>query len=180
MSRQVPPLLTHTFKDTGWTVQIRKLSPFMKDDIEAGLRAADRREGKAPIAPLVPGVEGKLEPNESDPDYVTELNRYRFELRGRVNEALLRAAVRRGIVLDNLDPATITAELNEFRQQLAEDGIELAAEDEKYLFVTRICIGSDEDTREMYDALFKRSTPSREDIEDQKAMFRGNVSGSTD
>ncbi len=180
MSRQVPPLMDHTFQDTGWTVKIRKLSPFMKDDIEAALRSADRKPGHMPHPPMVAGVEGKPEPNESDPDYINDYNRYRFDLRGRVNEALLRAAIRRGIDLDGTDPATVDAEIKRFRDEMAADGLELPDEDTKYFFVTRICIGSDEDTREMYDALFKRSTPSREEIEDQKAMFRRDVPGQAD
>jgi hypothetical protein len=180
MSRQVPPLETHTFKDTGWTVQIRKLSPFLKDDIESGLRSMDRKSEKMPKPPMVPGVEGKLEPNESDPDYMTALGRYNFELRGRVNEALLRAAIRRGIVLDTIGEDIVAEEIARFKTELEADGIISPDEDPKYFFVTRICIGSDEDTREMYDALFKRSQPSREEIEDQKAMFRGDVPGSTD
>lgn len=178
MGHQVPLLITHTFQDTGRTVQIRKLSPFLKDDVSVGLRKRDRRDGKVPIAPMVPGVEGKLEPNEADPDFLEARLKYEYELISRVNIELMRVAIHRGIELEITDD--IHAEVDELISQLQSYDLELDETDPKVLYITRICVGSDNDTSELYDALFRRSIPTREAVEAHKATFPDTVEGSAD
>lgn len=178
MGHRVPQLMEHTFQGTGITVQIRKLSPFLQDDVKVSIRKRDKADGTFPMPPMVPGVEGKLEPNDSDPDYLDNLIKYNQEAQARVNTELMRVAIRRGIELAVDDE--IKALVNELKQQLAVDGIEIDEEDDKIIYVTRICVGSDEDTRELYDALFKRSIPTREAVDAHKATFPGDISGAAD
>lgn len=169
--RAVPPLSTYTF-DTGITVGIRKLSPFLRDDIEAQLRKDDRRAGAAPTPPLAPGVEGELEPNESDPDYLAARVSYEAALRPRVQEKLLRIAIKRGVEVD-IDQAALSA----FRADMTAEGIDLDEADDKLLYVTRLCVGSNEDTQDLYNAIFTRAMPTREAVEAHKATFPRDVPG---
>jgi len=169
--RAVPPLPTYTF-DTGITVGIRKLSPFLRDDIEAQLRKDDRRDKTAPTPPLAAGVEGQLESNESDPDYLAARTAYEIALRTRVQEKLLRIAIKRGVEVE-IDQAALDA----YKADLAADGIVPDEADEKVLYVTRLCIGSDADTQDLYNAIFTRAMPTREAVEAHKATFPGDSSG---
>jgi len=177
MGHRVPQLMEHTFQGTGITVQIRKLSPFIQDDVKVSIRKKDKAAGKYPEPPMVPGVEGKLEPNESDPDYLNALAKYNREAKDRINAELMRVAIRRGIELDVGED--IKAQIEELRIQLEVDGIEIEETDPKIIYITRICIGSDEDTSDLYDALFRRSIPTKEAVEAHKATFPGDVPGPT-
>jgi hypothetical protein len=176
MSRSVPPLLVHVFQDTGREVQIRKLSPFIRDDVAASIRKKDKAENNYPMPPMAAGVEGKLEPNDSDPDYNVAKQQYERRLPGRIQEQLLRVSIHRGIEIEFTEE--IKNDISLFKAQMAANGVEINPEvDDKELYVTRICIGSNDDLQELHDALFKRSLPTREAIEAEKATFPGDVSG---
>jgi hypothetical protein len=169
--RAVPPLPTYTF-DTGITVGIRKLSPFLRDDIEAQIRKDDRRDGKVPTPPLAAGVEGVPEPNESDPDYLEARIAYEAALRPRIQERLLRIAITRGVAV-----AIDRDALDAYQADMHAAGIEVDEADEKVLYITRLCIGSNEDTQDLYNAIFTRAMPTREAVEAHKATFPRDVSG---
>ena len=176
MTRAVPPLLNHTFQDTGMTVQLRKLSPFLQDDVTTTLRKADRAAGTYPMPPIVAGVEGKLEANDSDPDYQKAAYKYEVELRPRVQEKLMSLAIVRGIVFEFGEPEQ--AMVKELRQQMSDLGIVTETDvSDRELYITRICCGSKEDIRELYDAMFKRTVPTSAEVDDQKATFPDNSSG---
>jgi hypothetical protein len=164
--RAVPPLPTYTF-DTGITVGIRKLSPFLRDDIEAHIRASDKREGKAPTPPLAPGVDGVLELNESDPDYLVAVGAYEVAIRPRIQEKLLRIAIKRGVEVE-IDYEAVAA----YRADMEAEGVKLPDEDDKYFYVTRLCVGSAQDLSDLYDTIFKRAMPTKEAIEAHKATFQ--------
>lgn len=162
---------TYTF-DTGITVHIRKLSPFLRDDIEAQLRRDDMSSGNAPSPPLAPGMDGAMEPNEADPDYIEARNAYERELLTRINEKLLRVAIKRGVDVEIDHDA-----LNQWREDMADAGITVDETDEKVLYVTRLCFGSHADAQDLYNAIFTRSVPTREAVEAHKATFPRDVSG---
>lgn len=171
--RQVPALEEFTFKDTGITVQLRKVSPLLRDDLDAMLR----RTNPPPSPPLntVPAGFGdapqKQEPNEADPDYAQALLKWQLEHFNRVGEALFALAVKRYVEVE-VDHEAVA----QLRADCAAIGIDLDPDD-KLVYVSRICIGTNEDRVDLSNALFKRSSTFREAVDSHKATFRGDVPG---
>ena len=164
--RAVPALMTHTFADTGMTVGIRKLSPLLRDDIDIALR----REFPEPAPPVVDTELGP-EVNAADETYLKRRAEWMVAHVERRSERMLRVAIKRGIEVE-VDADAVAA----LRADMAEQGVTLD-DDDKFVYVSRICIGSTEDLQELYDALTRRSMPTRQAVEAHKATFPGDVQG---
>lgn len=164
--RAVPALVQHTFKDTGITVGIRKLSPLLRDDIDMALR----NEFPEPEPPIVETELGK-EANPADEDYLKRRAEWMVAHMERRSERMLRIAIKRGVEVE-VDHEAVA----QLRTDMAEQGVDLDPDD-AFVYVTRICIGSSDDLQELYDALTKRSMPTREAVEAHKATFPGDVQG---
>lgn len=176
LARRPPDARPFTFPDTGITVQIRKFSPLLRDDLDAALR----REYPPPDPPLntVPGGFGdgatKQEPNESDPDWIKAVAKWHVAHYERLGERLFRIAVKRYIDCEvDLDA------VKRLRDDFKELGVDLDPDD-KYIYVTRICIGTLQDRDDLSTALFKRTAELGEAVDAHKATFRGDVSGPID
>lgn len=172
MSRAVPKLDEFTFPDTGITIRIRKFSPSLRDDIDAALR----RQYPVPDPPMSAPVEGfgdaKPQPNPLDPDYRERVAAWQMAHMARLSDKLLRVAIAHCVEIDaESDMAGAVAEL---KDRMAPLGVELN-DDEKYLYITRIAVGSREDLRDFETALFTRAQPTRDEVESVKATFRGDV-----
>lgn len=174
--RQVPTLQLFTFPDTGITVQLHKVSPLLRDDIDAMLR----RQFPPPDPPLntVPSGFGdgapRQEPNEADPNYQMALARWRIEHINRTGDKLMELAIRSYIVCD-VDHEAV-ARLRASMQAL---GVELDPDD-AYVYISRICIGTPDDQRDLSTALFTRAAALREAAQAHKDTFPGDVSGQAD
>lgn len=171
--RQVPALESFTFTDTGITVQLRKVSPLLRDDVDALLR----RKFPPPQPPLSRGTEGfgeaKMETNPADPDYQAALLKWQIEHYQRVGDTLLELGIKRYVECEVDQEAVKT-----LRADMAALGVELDADD-KFVFVSRIAIGTRDDLDEFSNALFKRRQ-LQEAVDAHKATFRGDISGETD
>lgn len=168
--RAVPPLPEFVFKDTGRVVSLRKISPMLRDDIDMAMR----REFPPPEPPVIEvdyGDRKVKEPNDADPDYDRLLRRWRIEHAERVSEQLLRVAIKRAVECE-VDHEAV----DQLRRDMAEIGITLDPDD-KYVYVSRICIGTPEDLAELAAAIFRRSMPTPEAVEGHKAMFPGDIPG---
>ncbi len=157
-------LIPYTFKDTGRTVMIRKISPYLINEL--------RKLYPAPEAPTqVVDYDGEkiVESNPSHPDHVKAMQEYNLMIEQRMR----RLIIKRGVVVD-FTPE-IEQEIEELRAFWAEEteGHEIEETDNTVFYVTYLCFGSDADAEELLDAIMRRSQPTREDVELTKAAFRG-------
>jgi hypothetical protein len=154
----------YTFKDTGITVKIKKISPMLAADVSASMPD-----------PLPPEQEvdygeprGKrMEPNYSDPGYAAQLAAHKQ----KVFAALQRVMIKRAVIVEGDDWKADVQEYRDFIQ--AETGAPLDEPDDLLVYVMRVCIGSQEDMMELLSAITTRSQPTQEAIEQAKRSFRG-------
>lgn len=154
----------YTFKDTGLTVKIRKISPMLAADVSASMPD-----------PLPPEQEvdygeprGKrMEPNYGDPQYAVDLAAHKQ----KVFAALQRVMIKRAVVVEGDEWKEAVQEYRDFIQ--AETGAPLAETDDLLVYVMRVCIGSQEDMMELLSAITSRSQPTQEAVEQAKRSFRG-------
>lgn len=169
--RTVPPLPEHTFKDTGITVNIRRLSPLTADEVTKAIR----KERPVPKAPenLVDYGDGKKvpEPNTADPAYIVEVNAYNAWLNEEVGKRLMHLIIHRAVVCD-VDADAVAA----LRADLADIGVTLE-DDDKTVYVQHICVGTMDDLEELRQAVMERSQPTEKEIQANLDSFRGDVSG---
>lgn len=162
--RVAPPLPEYTFPDSGYTVRLRKVSPMLRDDLEMDLR----RKHPAPTPPVITTELG-TEENPADPAYQAALLTWNGEHYERLGEAWFRALVDLGVECEIDDEAVARV-----RAWAAARDLPLDADD-KYVFVRYCCVTTQEAIREFRDAASRRSTPTREVVDEHKAMFPGNV-----
>lgn len=169
------PLEDFTFEGTGITVKIRRVSPLLRDDIDAQLRI-EFPQPEVPVVRRNYGTEEKPEwieePDPMNAKYKEELRVWGIQHANRVGDKLLWVAVRRGVDLELTEE--MKREVDEIREDLRLVGVELDPSD-KFVYITRIALGSTESLRELYDMIFSRSRPTREEVEAMKATFPGNV-----
>lgn len=155
-------LYDHTFRDTGITVKIRKVSPLLITDIDDAMPKPE-----PPMQEVDYGEpRGKVqEPNLSEPGYLRQLD----ERRGRVWRAWRRAVILRGVVPEGDD---WKGEVEAYRALVAQEaGSPLDEEEDWLVYVLRICVGSMEDLNELIQDITNRSGPTEEAIEKAKATF---------
>jgi len=145
--RMVPPTLyDFTFQDTGISVKIAKQSPHI---------GAELRKAFPPPKPpkqLVEFADGtkRDEANESDPDYQREMEDYNLMLEAKMRSVLIK----RGVICD-----VDTEAVKELRAQMDAIGVTLDADD-KVVYITHICVGSEDGYNELVAALTQRAQPT--------------------
>lgn len=174
--REVPPI-EFTFPDVDVTVQIRRISPLLRDDIDSQLRV-ESPPPEVPIKKRNYGTEEEPdyieEPDPFDPIYKEAVRKWSITHGNDLGTRLLRIAVMRGVVLE-LDENQ-KQEVQQLREDMREVGIELDPDD-KFVYITRICVSTNDTLRSLHDAIFTASRPDREVIEAMKATFPSNVQG---
>lgn len=157
-------LYPHLIRDTEITINIRKVSPFLLNEVS--------EQFPAPLAPIVTvtiGDEKREERNEADPTYQEALKAHRRLLLQKTQELI----VERGVVL-TLTPEQ-KAEVKELRSQfLAMTGNELQGSD-KAIYLMKIAIGTEEDLQELVEAITRRSHPTEQEMAKASDSFRGKV-----
>lgn len=159
MSAKVEPF---TFKDTGITVGIRKVSPLLL------LKIRDRYPAPKPPLQEVDYGDGKkrLEPNPTHPDYLEAQQAYEqaMELRART------LLIQRGVVLEwTEENKAALQELKDYWQK--ENGEPFPVEDDLVAFVSYVAVGSDSDLTELIEALVKRSQPTEAAVQGAADRF---------
>lgn len=157
-------LTDFTFRDTGITVKIRKISPMLAADIAAAIPEPLPPENEVDYGP----PKGKVkEPNLTDPDYQRKL----LEHSRRVFIAWRRVMVMRAVDKDSL-PDGWDEEVKQYRDFIREQtGKEIDEPEDLVVYILRICVGSEEDLGEFINAVTRRSQPTAEVIEQAKASF---------
>ena len=157
-------LTDFTFKDTGITVKIKKVSPMVVDDVRASIPE-----------PLPPEQEvdygeprGKvMERNYSDPNYALELEAHNKKVAALVQKVI----VNRAVILEGDEWRKEVQDYRDFI--LSSTGYPLAETDDVLVYILRVCVGSKEDMSDLIDAIIKRSQPTQEAVEQAKRSFRG-------
>lgn len=159
MSAKLEP---YVFKDTGETVQIRKVSPLLVIKLRERFPAP-----KPPLQTVDYGDGPKQEQNPTEPGYLLAVQEYEQAMERRVRNLLIQ----RGVVIDwDDDKKTKLAELRSWwKATYAEDLDDL---DDTFAYVSYICVGSDSDLEELVNMLIKRSQPSQEGIEAAQARLK--------
>lgn len=151
------------FQDTGITIQIRKVSPLLAVDVDASiprptppLNKVDYGDGRGEV----------MEPNLSDPSYLKALEARQTE----VGMAVIRATILRSVIING---AEWKDEVEEYRKFIQETtGAPLAEANDLYVYITRICTGSQDDLNDLITAITTRSQPTPEEIAKAKDSFR--------
>lgn len=169
------PAEEYTFPDSSITVKVRRISPLLRDDIEAQCR----REFPEPEVPMKKRNYG----TEDEPDWIVEADPYDQAYRdakqkwnvehvNRVGDKLLWLAVRRGIEVEMSDD--VLQQVKDLREDMSLVGVELDPDD-KFIYVSRICVDKLDTLRELYEVLFSTSKPTKDEVDAMKATFPGNV-----
>lgn len=154
-----------TFKDSGRTVQIRKVSFLLLPE----LRKAYEKQNPPPAPPMQEvkyGDRTEQEANYADPDYARRLEKYNDTARQVVEEQARHLYAQRGVQCE-VDAAAVT----ELREQLHDSGTELDPDD-KFVYLWYLCVGSPEDYDEFTDALLRRNQPTAEAVQENLNSFR--------
>lgn len=156
----MPELTSHVFKDTGVTIQIRKVSPMLVMEIKRQFP-----EPKPPTNKVDYGDGNEVEEsNYAHPDYARALEDYNQELEKRIRRLLIK----RGVVC-NVDKQAVD-ELREFWK--AEYEMDLPESDDLMAYISYICIGTDSDMEELLNAIMRRSQPTELAIAEATRAFQ--------
>lgn len=159
MSAKLEP---YVFKDTGETVQIRKVSPLLVIKLRERFPAP-----RPPLQTVDYGDGPKQEQNPTEPNYLLAVQDYEQAMERRVRNLLIQ----RGVIIDWDDEKK--ARLEELRAwwktTYNEDLDDL---DDTFAYVSYLCVGSDSDLEDLINILIKRSQPSKEGIEGAQERFK--------
>lgn len=154
------PTKEYTFKDTGETIQLKKVSPLLM------IRLQDRFPApKPPLQTVDYGDGPKLEPNPTAPEHVAALRQHELEMEKRIRHLLIE----RGVVMEWTTERSDALQelrawwLKEYEQELDEPNDVVA-------YISYIAIGSDTDFEELVAAILQRSQPTN--IETDKSLER--------
>lgn len=177
----------HTFRDSGVTVKLHKLSPMTAQDIAAGVRRdLAESEPKPPIVEVDYGQGTIKEAHKGDPTYVRLHDAWEIEVNKLANERLFKlaalAAVDVSLTADDHKQIERTKRLMRVAGKIDwQDDPDLdEAENLQYFYVRHIACGSEEDIVEFYQAVAKRSQPTEAAVERHKESFPSDVSGPVD
>ena len=161
-------LMPFTFKDTGVTVKIKKVSPLLLLEVQKAFPPPE-----PPMQDVVygdpddPGAKMEQEPNYAHPDHLANIDEYKMELEEKIRFLMIK----RGVVI-NLTAAQ-KEEVKELREYWKEEyGAEIKLND-KLLFINYIAIGTDSDIADLIQVISSRSQPTGAAIAEAKAGFQG-------
>lgn len=164
-------LTPFTFAGTGRTVQIRKLSALIRDEIRRAV-TADPAYAK-PEPPMVDVDYGNgvlQQANFGHPVYVQRLQDWNTRVANEVGERLTNLVVRRAIVAD-IDATAVAA----MRDDMSAIGATLDAYTDHEVYVRFVCVGPMEDWKDCLAAVFQRSAPTEEAVQAHIDSFRADV-----
>lgn len=172
--REAPPELLYpfTFEGTGRTVQIRKLSALIRDEVRRQVKKAPGFEEPQPPMFLVDyGDDNKIrQANRAHPVYQELLADWNARINQEAADRLTDLVIKRGVVCEP-DPAAV----QDIRRAMADANTPLDEYDDHYVYVAFVCVGPQQDYNELLAAVFNRSLPSREAVQAHIDSFRGPV-----
>lgn len=174
--RAAPPehLEDFTFQSTGRTVQVRKISTLIRDEVRRQVARDERfTEPDPPLFEVDYGTGKKvLAPNRGHELYQQLMADWRERFNREVGDRLVNLVIRRGVVCEVDEEA-----VKRVRADLADQGIDTGHLDNHYVYVAFVCIGPYEDYTDLLKAVFERSTPAEAAVQAHLASFPGDVRG---
>lgn len=155
--RNVAPLPTFTFQDTGITVQIRKVSPSIGTEIRKAFPPP-----KPPVHKVEIGGQIVEEANEADPDYERAYQEWGLMVEAKA----ARLYIKRGVECE-VDKAAVDV----VRADMESEGMTLEGDD-KYIYIRYICIGTEDDYQELLMAITRRSQPTEVAVAEAVEQFQ--------
>ena len=156
-------LTDFTFKDTGISIKIRKISPMLAADVAAAMpdplppeQEVDYGEPKGKV----------LERNYSDPAYLQA----KADHQRKIFQALQRVMILRSVHPMDENWMESVKEYRDFIQKTT--GAPLDEPEDLVVYVLRVCVGSEDDLTDFLTAVTRRSQPTQEEVERAKASFR--------
>lgn len=183
--RAVPELPVHTFKDSGISVRLHKLSPMTSQEILAQCkRELADEEPKPPLFEVDYGNGKILEPNTGHEVYVRNRAAWEEKVNKLANDRLFKLAALDAVELTIGDVERASIVRTKRYLKIAakvewQDDPDLTPEEnERYFYIRHIACGSQEDITEFYTAIALRSQPTEAAIEQHKQSFPGELPGS--
>lgn len=173
--REAPPetLYDFTFAGTGRTVQIRKLSALIRDEVRRQVKRSPGFEEPQPPMVEVDYGEGKIrQPHRGHPVYQELLSDWNTRVTQEAADRLERLVIQRAVVCE-VDEQAVA----EIRAAMAAADTPLDEYDDHHVYVAFLCVGPQQDYNELLAAVFNRSLPSREAVQAHIDSFRGEVRG---
>lgn len=170
--RTVPPqkVETWTSTDTGYVLPIRKVSTLLRAEVRRQvLKLPEFREPDPPYTKVDYGDGEIRTPHRGHPVYQQLILDWQGQVAEEVGKRLKRVALERGVILQDAD--VDAAAVAEVRGQLAAEGIDTSEYDDRYVFLAFVCIGSEEDWKDLLRAIFERSAPQEAAIQSHIATF---------
>jgi hypothetical protein len=156
-------LTSFTFKDTGITVKIRKISPMLAADVAAAIpeplppeQTVDYGEPRGKVS----------ERNYSDPNYLVQMAQHNI----KVFRALQRVMILRSVTVDGDEWKAEVQEYRDFIEKHTDKPLD--EPEDLVVYVLRICVGSEEDLNDFLSYVTRRSQPTPEAVEAAKDSFR--------
>ena len=158
-------LTDFTFSDTGITVKLQKVSPYLANDI-----ADSNPPPEPPLVEVDYGQpRGKVkEKNWQSPEYIKLVN----EHDSKVNDIYNRLLVLRGVV--EIEDENWQEKVKEYRKLIKEEtGNDVVEKSDKLVYILRIALGTMDDFHDLMKAITRRSYPTAEAVEAAKESFQG-------
>lgn len=149
------------FPDSGKRISIRKVSPFLGDEVRKAFPPP-----KPPLQKVMLGGVETEEPNPAHPDYQAALRAHNIEMGQRIQ----RLMIKRGVVIELGDDEK--AEVEELRADIEAEGVTLPASD-KDVYLWHICISTPQDLEDLANAIVQRSQPTEVSVSQKMDGFRG-------
>lgn len=164
-------LETWTSQDTGYTLQIRKVSTLLRAEVRRQvINDPAFAEPQPPMSKVDYGEGELLTPHRGHPVYQELLRAWAGRVNVETGSRLKQIAIDRGVVVskDAIDMDAVIA------MRLVAD---LKAYDDRYVYIAFVCIGSEDDWADLLKRIFERSAPSEAAIQSHIATFPADVQG---
>lgn len=162
MSTKNPGLIPYQFQDTGRTILIRKVSPYLVFELSKAFPAPK------PIQQEVDYGDGKkrMEENPAHPDYLEAMRNYNRNFQERLTTLMIK----RGVEIELTDE--IKAEVAELRAFWREEYKAELDPSDKMVYILNLCVGSDKDLEELIEKITRRSQPTEAVVAEALDGFR--------
>ena len=167
-------LETWVSQDTGYQLQIRKVSTLLRAEVRRTvLKTPGFEEPEPPYTEVDYGDGSRRLPHRGHPVYQQLILDWQARVNTETGNRLKRVALERGVVLDpsDIDPDAVA----EVRQQMEREGVDLSEYDDRAIFLSFVCIGSEDDWTDLLKAIFDRSAPQEAAIQSHIATFPAHV-----
>lgn len=171
--RVVPALPSHTFRDSGITVQFYRIGPMTRQQISLQVQ----RDTPKPPPPIVETELGP-EPNEADPDYERQLRGWESACTQELNMRLLKIAALNTICdLDAGAIARAKRNLALAKTPWEDDPSLTDEENDRVCYIFHVAIATQDDLEEFGASILTRSQPTEAAVQAHIDSFPSDTSG---